>query len=754
MIQFFRKLFKALNSSQTPWQMSLAISMGMAMGLTPYSGLQTVVLILIVLIVNVHIGLFLVSSTLFAGIGYLLDPYFEQLGYVLLNMDALEGIFTMAYNSGLLRLTYFNNTIVLGSNVVAFALLLPMFFLLNKIVYVYRDKIASKLQQYPIFKILGISVSGTKDKMYRIWGIGVFAVLGGGTVLLVILFLDILLKSAIEDGFTLALKKKVSVENLETSFSKGSININNLYVADEKKAVVMAKNINVGIDFNQLLFRRYHIENIDVTGMAFHTEVKDKSLLYTEKSKSSSQAGEKTEEKGSEKGFILPSLSLEDPKVLMGRMGISSLSGFDETKEKINTIKTKYKNIIEKDFSKSEMDRLSSEVKDIQSKLKSKDVSAMIQLKDDVSELNKKIKAKKELLKTTKKEFIEDKNSIKKAYDMLSQGAVNDYNNLKSQYKFDETGGVNVAGVLFGEKIKGYLGAALKYYEIAKPYIKSKDKKAQPPVPPRGEGRWIAFKYKIPTVDFLIKSSEVSGVLQEQDFRLLVKNVSSNPQLLKAPMTFSLKSDGKQLKELAASGKNEHINQHVKTTSSFSLSEGNVQSMDMSFMNLDKAKYGFNGKLEAEDYFNLNAQTRVVFSGVSLSLKQTESKLMKSLSEVVREINSFDLDVKLNGSIVNPEVSIASNLDKKLSGVFSSVFKNEVKKYQDELKLLIDNQVNAKLKELGLEEEGLGEIDMLLNGQSVTLESLLSSTSGMQDSFKNKAEDQAKEKVKSLFKGF
>lgn len=35
MFDLLKKLFKAFNSAQTPWQMSLALSLGMAMGLTP-----------------------------------------------------------------------------------------------------------------------------------------------------------------------------------------------------------------------------------------------------------------------------------------------------------------------------------------------------------------------------------------------------------------------------------------------------------------------------------------------------------------------------------------------------------------------------------------------------------------------------------------------------------------------------------------------------------------------------------------------
>ena len=43
-MQFLLKLFKALNSTQTPWQVTFAITLGMVAGLTPLSGIQTVVI--------------------------------------------------------------------------------------------------------------------------------------------------------------------------------------------------------------------------------------------------------------------------------------------------------------------------------------------------------------------------------------------------------------------------------------------------------------------------------------------------------------------------------------------------------------------------------------------------------------------------------------------------------------------------------------------------------------------------------------
>ena len=40
-MQFILKLFRALNSAQTPWQVTFAITLGMVAGLTPLSAPST-----------------------------------------------------------------------------------------------------------------------------------------------------------------------------------------------------------------------------------------------------------------------------------------------------------------------------------------------------------------------------------------------------------------------------------------------------------------------------------------------------------------------------------------------------------------------------------------------------------------------------------------------------------------------------------------------------------------------------------------
>ncbi|MDX2441528.1 MAG: TIGR03546 family protein, partial [Desulfobacterales bacterium] len=230
-MQFLLKLFRALNSAQTPWQVTFAITLGMVAGLTPLSGIQTVVIFFLAFLLNIHLGLFFASSAFFAGIGYLFDPMFERIGYVLLAIEGLNGLWTAWYNNGLMRLTYFNNTLVLGSTVVAILAAAPLYFLLGWGISHYREALGSVLSKFPKLGLFGIlQASGKKDPLLRWWGAGVFVGVAAVLIAFAILLADPLAKWALEGGASTLLQRDVRVGSVDISFGEGAVDINRLEV--------------------------------------------------------------------------------------------------------------------------------------------------------------------------------------------------------------------------------------------------------------------------------------------------------------------------------------------------------------------------------------------------------------------------------------------------------------------------------------------------------------------------------------------
>ncbi len=158
-IEILAKLVKILRSAASPDQIAAGFVIGMVIGLTPFWTLHNVILIVILIIININIGTAIYSLIFFSAIAYLIDPLFHDFGYFLLvDMESLKNLWTFLYNTPLVALSRYNNTVVLGSLVAALILAIPMFFLAKTGVVYYRENIDKKIQKWKIVQ----AVKGSK----------------------------------------------------------------------------------------------------------------------------------------------------------------------------------------------------------------------------------------------------------------------------------------------------------------------------------------------------------------------------------------------------------------------------------------------------------------------------------------------------------------------------------------------------------------------------------------------------------------
>ena len=141
MLNLIAKLLKVLNAEVAPWQISAGFMLGMILGLTPLFSLANLVLLLLMLIIRVNLSALLLSLALFSGIGYLFDPLMESFGASLLANPSLLGLWSQLYQSDFWRLLQFNNTLTLGSSLLALAAAIPLFFICNRLIVAYRERI-------------------------------------------------------------------------------------------------------------------------------------------------------------------------------------------------------------------------------------------------------------------------------------------------------------------------------------------------------------------------------------------------------------------------------------------------------------------------------------------------------------------------------------------------------------------------------------------------------------------------------------
>jgi uncharacterized protein (TIGR03546 family) len=167
LIKLIQSLFGALHSEGTPGQLAAGIVLGSFLGLTPLFNLHNIFIFAALVLLNVSFAGGMLGWVLFVPIGFLLDPLFDWIGHHLLLAESLRDFWTSLYNTPIVPLTNFNNTVVLGSFVFALLLAVPLFFVLRWAVARYRVTVGERVRQSKFYRAVTASKVYNVYKMFR-----------------------------------------------------------------------------------------------------------------------------------------------------------------------------------------------------------------------------------------------------------------------------------------------------------------------------------------------------------------------------------------------------------------------------------------------------------------------------------------------------------------------------------------------------------------------------------------------------------
>jgi uncharacterized protein (TIGR03546 family) len=163
-----KSIFTILQSENSPWQVAGGVAIGLFIGFSPFNGPQNYLFMVLLFFTNVNVASATLATALFSGLAVLLDPLAHRLGYALLvsNPD-LTPFWTTLFNLPIVPFTRFNNTVVLGSFVLALILVLPVIFLTRGLILYYRAHWQERVAKVGVVKWLnGLNTAlGIKEKL-------------------------------------------------------------------------------------------------------------------------------------------------------------------------------------------------------------------------------------------------------------------------------------------------------------------------------------------------------------------------------------------------------------------------------------------------------------------------------------------------------------------------------------------------------------------------------------------------------------
>jgi len=148
---------KLLNSDTGINQIAAGITAGLFWGFSPFLSLQGLAMLVIVFFFRIQIGAAMIFMVLFSLIAWAIDPAAHLLGAWALELSSLQQLYTSLYNLPLVPLTRFNNSIVMGSFILAL-ILSPFVFIGSRfLVAKYRLHILERFKESKAFKALKAS---------------------------------------------------------------------------------------------------------------------------------------------------------------------------------------------------------------------------------------------------------------------------------------------------------------------------------------------------------------------------------------------------------------------------------------------------------------------------------------------------------------------------------------------------------------------------------------------------------------------
>ncbi len=715
MFNFIRKLFKALNSSGKPWQLTGAIVLAMFAGFLPSSSLIVLDLLFLALILNVNFSLFLLFSVVFGGIGYLFDPLFESIGYSVLTHESLNAFFTTLYNSALFRWSSFNYTLVTGSLIVSAVLAIPMYLVLNRFVRLYRVQLGQRLNEWKLTRWMKLyNEEASSSSIFRWWGVGVFGGLTALIVLFMVFLFDPLARISLEKSLSYTLQSEVSIDDFSSSLSDLKVEISGVQVADKDQLthnLVQIGSIGFDLAFAALVEKKVMIEDLQVDALAFGVLRQSPAEPYGTKAvekQEESKAQSDKKESAAATPFTLP--NVDD---ILAKESLKSVEEAQALRKDIKATQAKWEKVSAELKSSKEVDEIKADALALQTSLKGADVQKILSAKQDIDNLKAKIAKLKTKYADLQKEFTADQKALNRRIGSLKNLPAEDIKRLKEKYSLSASGGANLIGTLLNHQVGAYMKKGLYYYEMLKPYLDDgSSHEAKEVTPSRGEGRWIKYANLSNVPEFVIKNADINVIFEEDILKVNMRDFSSNQKLYQKPMVIKADAKGKAYEHIVANIIDDRRDDKAKT--SFDMKAKGAKSAGMTVQTLEMKELLTDAVLNGEIVDRrIKAQSHVQVKKASLQMPS-----QRLVNDLLEGITQFNIDIKINGAVEEPSISVKSDLDRQLSKGLSSMASKAAKTFEKDL-------TSGVMNKFGNSNEGisadLGDVSSLLNSKQDAL---------------------------------
>ena len=552
-------------------------------------------------------------------------------------------------------------------------------------------------------------------KHIRWSGLITFTVIVASIFVLFILFIDNLIKAGIESTGSDMLSAKVELGNANLSFSPLGLTLNHIQITNPDSPmsnIVEINKIAFAMEAEHLIRHKLLINNMYIDGLRMNTVRKYSGAL--KKKKIATTAPSKKE--GTNKSSVkLPTFEIPDVDQILKKEPLKVDLASKILKE----------DILKTEQSWETLNKQLPDAKRIKSyetrfnKIKKVDYKNIIKLKSAINELKSlqtDISKDSNTITKTHKQITIDSNRLSKELKTLINAPKQDYEHLTNKFSLSTEGATNIGVLFFGDKAKKWSDTAIYWYNKLQPVLSKLERTTEEePEQLRSKGLNIHFKEFHPRPDFLIKKIHANIELEAGKFKGQVLNLTSQQSVIGKPTTFRFNADNmKEIKSLKLTGEFNRLQPTTKdhiqlTVRDYNMDNSTLLKDDTLTIAMADAKSSFSvnanrtaDKINATIKNNIHS---IQFNNINNGGGEIKTMLVNALNN----INSFNINGRIYGTLTHIKTEIKSDLDKQLGSKLNIQFKKREKAFKNELKTKLDNITKSYT------DEAQREVDAIRN---------------------------------------
>ncbi len=572
-------------------------------------------------------------------------------------------------------------------------------------------------------------------------------------------YFDRHLKKLIEYVATQGNGAEVNVASINTSFLRGSFDLNGLQITDKERPthnMLEIENIHFQYVWDALLRMKFVVDDASINNIQIAKPRKSPGkVLPPEPARPSKLDALQLEVMAQVKNKYSKNVLGDVVTLLEGgdyKDQLEKIRGDLKSEERINSMMADVKG--KKEFWDGKIKTLSdtSKLKEIEAEVnaisKQKNILQQAQGIKKLTDLLKDIDKQYKEIQSASKQLQSEVNAVAQYPKEIENLVKEDIASLKNRFSVPQIDFKDIAMHLFAGQFAEYIVKARKYQALAKQYLPEKKEKEEVVPPKRAEGKSYQFPITKGYPLFWLKRAAISSKGTADSYSGNVSgeltNVTTSPKTIGKPIVLDMRGDFPAAQIMGVK---------AIVTADFTRDVGRQSALiqvnsfvvpEKMFVNDEKIKFGFQNAIGTTTISASLEQEQIKMNWNSALNKpkflvESKTKLAQEmLTNILNTIPVITIDGSVAGTFKDLNMDIKSNLGDELGNGFKREVGAKIADAQNQIQAMVDEKINKPKAELM----------SALGGNKANLSSL----SNLAELYK-KNEDRIKIEIEKLKKG-